>query len=74
MISPRSTALGSAILAACAIGLYGWNLNHPETLQNVNTKGSREFSPMIDTSLREKKWKGWQKAIEKSKGWDVEDI
>jgi glycerol kinase len=40
----------------------------------VNTKGSREFAPTIDKSLREKKWEGWQKAIEKSKGWDVEDV
>jgi glycerol kinase len=36
----KSTALGSAILAGAAIGLFGWDLGRPETLARVNTARS----------------------------------
>ena len=42
----------------------------PETLNDVNTKGNTIFKPSIDAVVREKKWKGWQKAVERSKGWE----
>lgn len=66
----RSTALGSAICAGAAINLFGWDLTKPETLKEVNTKGHTVFYPSIDDSTREKKWEGWQKAVERSKGWE----
>ncbi|KAL4263737.1 FGGY kinase family protein [Pleurotus pulmonarius] len=66
----ESTALGSALLAGSAIKLFGWDLNQPATLTEVNTKGSREFIPSMQESTRAKKWEGWQRAVERSKGWE----
>ncbi|GLB41872.1 putative FGGY kinase family protein [Lyophyllum shimeji] len=66
----ESTALGSALLAGAAINLFGWDLNKPETLAEVNTKGSTEFSPKMAEEERNKRWEGWQRAVERSKGWD----
>lgn len=66
----RSTALGSALCAGAAIKLFGWDLNKPETLKDVNVKGSVEFQPRLVFAEREKRWKGWQKAIERSRGWE----
>lgn len=67
----RSTALGSALLAGSAIGLFGWDISKPETLAKVNTKGSTTFAPQMTEEERQKKWVIWQKAVEKSRGWDV---
>jgi glycerol kinase len=66
----ESTALGSALLAGSAIGLFGWDLNKPETLAEVNTKGSVEFAPVLEETERQKGWEGWQRAVERSKGWE----
>jgi glycerol kinase len=44
----RSTALGSALLAGSAIGLFGWDINKPETLAEVNTKGHTDFVSKLD--------------------------
>ena len=62
--------MGAAICAGAAIKLFGWDLMKPETLNDVNTKGNTIFKPSIDAVVREKKWKGWQKAVERSKGWE----
>ena len=72
----RSTALGSALLAGSAVRLHGWNISEPETLAEVNTKGSLNFEPSMPEAEREKRWRGWQRAIERSKGWDegVDDM
>lgn len=70
VFASRSTALGSALLAGSAIKLFGWNLNQPATLSEVNTKGSREFIPSMQEATRAKKWEGWQRAVERSKGWE----
>ncbi|KAF8159582.1 glycerol kinase [Crassisporium funariophilum] len=66
----ESTALGSAICAGAAIKLFGWDLTKPETLNEVNTKGSREFTPALAEAERQKKWEGWQRAVERSKAWE----
>ncbi|KAJ7210447.1 glycerol kinase [Mycena pura] len=66
----ESTALGSALLAGAAVGLFGWDLARPETLDEVNTRGSYEFKPALDEAAREKGWQGWQRAVERSKGWE----
>ncbi|KAF9006010.1 glycerol kinase [Cyathus striatus] len=66
----ESTALGSAICAAAAIKLFGWDLSNPDSLAEVNTKGSRDFIPSLAEEKRQKKWEGWQRAIERSKGWE----
>ena len=46
------------------------------TLLEVNTKGSLNFEPSMPEAEREKRWRGWQRAIERSKGWDegVDDM
>lgn len=67
---PRSTALGSALLAGSAIGLYGWDLSKPETFAKVNSQGSTTFKPVIHIESREAGWKLWKRAVERSKGWD----
>lgn len=66
----ESTALGSALLAGAAVKLYGWDLSKPETLAQVNTKGSKEFVPHLAEEDRQKKWQGWLRAVERSKGWE----
>ncbi|KAF9446194.1 glycerol kinase [Macrolepiota fuliginosa MF-IS2] len=67
----ESTALGSALCAGAAIKLFGWDLNNPETLKEVNVKGSVEFEPELPEPERQKRWRGWQRAVERSKGWEV---
>ncbi|TRM60809.1 hypothetical protein BD626DRAFT_571515 [Schizophyllum amplum] len=70
----ESTALGAALLAGSAVKLWGWDLARPETLKEVNTAGSRVFVPNMQKGVREKKWEGWKKAVERSSGWeDVSD-
>ncbi|KDQ06361.1 hypothetical protein BOTBODRAFT_39646 [Botryobasidium botryosum FD-172 SS1] len=67
----ESTALGSALLAGSAIGLFGWDVTKPETLAQVNVRGNTSFSPQIGEEEREQRWLGWKKAVERSKGWDI---
>ncbi|ADV21902.1 Glycerol kinase, putative [Cryptococcus gattii WM276] len=70
----ESTALGSALLAAHALGLFGWDLTRPETLSEVNTAGVHTFEPELEEKVRLKKIKGWNKAVDRAKKWhDIED-
>ncbi|KAG6890080.1 hypothetical protein C0995_012029 [Termitomyces sp. Mi166 len=64
----ESTALGSALLAGAAIKLHGWDLTKPETLAEVNTKGTREFVPQLTQEEQLRRWEGWQRAVERAKG------
>ncbi|PWN54505.1 putative glycerol kinase [Violaceomyces palustris] len=66
----ESTALGSALLAGSAIGLFGWDINKPETLAKVNTAGKQTFAPKIDDKRRAELMHGWERAVEKAKGWN----
>ncbi|KAF9218630.1 glycerol kinase [Gyrodon lividus] len=66
----ESTALGSALLAGAAIRLFGWDLSKPETLTEVNTKGSVKFNPKTSGAQREKAWTSWLRAVERSRGWE----
>lgn len=65
----ESTALGSALLAGSALNLFGWDISKPETLHEVNTAGSSSFKPTTTKEYRDKKWSGWQRAVERSRGW-----
>ena len=65
----ESTALGSAILAGSAVRLFGWDISKPETLHEVNTAGSQIFKPQISQGERDKKWRDWQRAVERCRGW-----
>ncbi|KAF8347776.1 glycerol kinase [Amanita rubescens] len=66
----ESTALGSAILAGSAIKLFGWDINNPDTFAEVNTKGSQEFKPDLSEAESSKRFQDWQRAVDRSKGWD----
>ncbi|KAI3614227.1 glycerol kinase [Moniliophthora roreri] len=66
----ESTALGAALLAGSAIKLFDWDINNAESLAEVNTKGSTEFKPSLEESQRQKKWEDWQRAVDRSKGWE----
>ena len=59
----ETTALGSAILAGSAVGLFGWDIARPETLDEVNTAGSTVFKPSTTQEYRDKKFKQWNRAV-----------
>jgi glycerol kinase len=65
----ESTALGSALLAASAVGLFGWDITRPETLKEVNTARSTLFEPRTTPEERKAAWRGWLRAVERSRGW-----
>ncbi|ORX40088.1 hypothetical protein BD324DRAFT_616215 [Kockovaella imperatae] len=65
----ESTALGSALLAAHALGLFGWDLNRPETLSKVNTAGVDVFEPRLTDQERTRMYYGWDKAVERVRSW-----
>jgi len=71
--SLRSTALGSALLAASAVGLFGWDVNDPKTLEKVNAKGKQVFTSEIDDQKRTKMLAGWEKAVTRARGWNEQD-
>ena len=60
----ESTALGAASLAGLAVGL--WNMDELRMIQLVE----REFTPEMSAFEREKRLKGWYKAVERSKYWE----
>ncbi|KZV66311.1 glycerol kinase [Peniophora sp. CONT] len=66
----ESTALGSALLAGSAIRLFGWDITNPETLKEVNTAGAHTFTPALSAKDRAQRWSGWQRAVERSRGWE----
>lgn len=59
----ESTAQGAAYLAGIQIGLW----KKAEVL--ANRKIHKRFQPSMDNSTREKLYKGWLKAVERTKGW-----
>jgi glycerol kinase len=64
----ESTAAGAAYLAGIEIGLW--------TQQDIlnNRKIQKRFTPAMDEKTRNKLYRGWQKAVERSKGWvDTEE-
>ena len=65
----ESTALGSALLAAHALGLFGWDVTRPETLDKVNTADVHTFEPELREAARSKMIKGWEKAVKRASKW-----
>jgi glycerol kinase len=59
----ESTAMGAAYLAGIQIGL--WKKSDIIT----NRKIQRRFTSAMDDDTRNKLYKGWQKAVERTKGW-----
>lgn len=69
----ESTALGSALLAGSALGLFGWDLSKPETLSEVNTQEAMFFEQEISEKKRTKMLRGWKRAIERARDWHLAD-
>lgn len=66
----RSTALGAALCAGSAMGLFGWDLERPDTLGQVNSEGISSFKPRLDKSERERRARGWHRAVERARDWN----
>ena len=61
----ETTALGAAIAAGLAVGMW----KSIDELKEVNTHGSTEFQPAISKEASTKRFERWTKAVEMSKGW-----
>ncbi len=59
----ESTAMGAAYLAAIQIGLW----KKQDIMQN--RKVQKCFKPQMDVAVRDRLYRGWKKAVERSKGW-----
>ncbi len=61
----ETTALGAAYLAGLAVGFF-------ESKEDIKKKWicDREFSPKMDKEKREKNYKGWKKAVQRSFAWE----
>ncbi|HAS45629.1 MAG TPA: glycerol kinase [Microscillaceae bacterium] len=62
----ESTALGAAYLAGIAVGM--WRMDEIKGTRQVE----KWFTPEITPQKREKLYKGWLKAVERTKGWSEE--
>jgi glycerol kinase len=63
--------LGAALLAGSAMGLFGWDITKPETVAQVNKKGETVFESKITDESRKKRYALWNRAVERSKGWYI---
>ncbi|KAI9322250.1 hypothetical protein BX666DRAFT_1893067 [Dichotomocladium elegans] len=61
----ESTALGSAIAAGLAVGIW----NSIADLQKVNSAGQTTFRPAATQEKRESMYHGWKEAVKRSFGW-----
>jgi glycerol kinase len=59
----ESTAMGAAYLAGIKVGLW----KKEDIIKN--RKIEKRFTPSMDESVRTKLYKGWLKAVERTKGW-----
>ena len=64
----ETTALGAAFLAGLAVGF--WN-GRAEIAACWSVE--RSFSPVMPALLREKKYRGWKRAVERSLAWEEAD-
>ena len=68
----ETTALGAAIAAGLAVGV--WQGVGDPKLEGVGT-ADRVFKPTIEALDRERKFKQWMRAVERSKGWaDINEV
>jgi glycerol kinase len=59
----ESTAMGAAYLAGIQVGLW----KKEDIIKNRNIE--KRFKPSMDEAVRTKLYKGWRKAVERTKGW-----
>ena len=60
----ESTAVGAAYLAGLAVGFW-----KDEAELSAQLKIDRRFEPSLSESQREELYAGWQRAVERAKGW-----
>jgi glycerol kinase len=60
----ETTALGAAFLAGLAVGVW----KTPDELRQRRTIAAR-YEPKMSRDLREQLYSGWQRAVERSRGW-----
>ncbi len=60
----ETTALGAAYLAGLAVGFW----KDPDDV-SANWREDRRFSPQISEGQRDEMYAGWQRAVERAKGW-----
>jgi glycerol kinase len=63
----ETSALGAAYLAGLAVGFWS---NRKELSDRYRVEHS--FEPQMSKELRDKYYKGWQKAVVRVKGWEAE--
>lgn len=61
----ETTAMGAAFLAGLAVGFWQ---DRAEIASRCAL--GRSFAPLMDAGLREKKYRGWQRAVERSRAWE----
>lgn len=61
----ETTALGAAYLAGLAVGFWT-NFDEIENIREV----SRIFEPKMEKTVRDEKYAGWKRAVERSKAWE----
>lgn len=61
----ETTALGAAIAAGLAVGLW----ESVDDLREVNTEGRSLFRPTIKAEEATRRFERWEKAVEMSRGW-----
>lgn len=64
----ETTALGGAYLAGLAVGYWS---SQAELAQK--SRGVQEFQPQMSEDERQRNYRGWQRAVEKSKDWLLEE-
>lgn len=60
----ETTALGAAFLAGLAVGFWK---NKTDILSYWQS--NKEFTPQMDTEKRKELYSGWQRAVDRSRGW-----
>ncbi len=61
----ETTALGAAYLAGLAVGYWA----SPMEIA-TNWRMDRRFEPAISAETRDRLYAGWQRAVERSRGWE----
>ena len=64
----ETTSMGAAFGAGLAVGVWK-DLNEIRELWSE----AERFQPQMDSTVRDKNWAGWKKAITRSLGWIGED-
>ncbi|KAI9321634.1 putative glycerol kinase [Dichotomocladium elegans] len=65
----ETTALGSAIAAGLAVGVW----KNVRDLDNVNTENRTLFKPKITEDRRTELYAGWKEAVQRSFGWAADE-